>query len=538
MQDTSYDVVIVGSGVAGALIAARLAEAGASVRILEAGPRTDRDAAVKRYRNGEYAYESPAWAPQPAGQDLNNYYVQDGEVMFDSDYERRVGGTTWHWLGNCPRLLPSDFEMQTRFGVGVDWPISYDDLEPWYLEAEHELGVAGNSEHNDGSPRSGDYPMPPLPMASGDLMFKEAAASLGLELLETPQARNSVEGFQGRSICCGNAMCIPVCPVQAKYDATVHTDIAEAAGAELTENAMVSKVVVGDDGAITHVVYLDPDGTEHEVTGKIFVIAANGIETPRLLLMSKSENAPNGVANSSDQVGRNLADHPEARVSAVVPNAYIGYRGPLQLSGIDEVREGEFRGERSAMRLQVSHSVGSPQTVAASLIEEGKVGVSLFSSIKETAPYQVRLASMLEQLPDPNNRVTIDEEQLDPLGLPRPKLTYSHDEYIAKGWEAANELHEQMLEAVGATDIVHSDRLGGVGHLMGTARMGDDPETSVADANGRTHDHENLYIAGAALFPTSGTANPTLTIAALSLRTADHLMVELGLSQDAMSLVV
>lgn len=530
-QETNYDVVIVGSGVAGALIAARLSEAGASVRILEAGPRTNRDDAVNRYRSGKYAYENPEWAPQPAGQDVNNYYVQDGEVMFDSDYERRVGGTTWHWLGNCPRLLPSDFEMETRFGVGVDWPISYDDLEPWYVDAESELGVAGNSEHGDGSPRSGDYPMPPLPLASGDLMFKEAAASLGLELLETPQARNSVDGYQDRPICCGNAICIPVCPIQAKYDATVHLDIAEAAGAELTENAMVSKIVVGEDGAVTMVHYLDSDGTVHEVSGSVFVIAANGIETPRLLLMSKDENVPDGVANSSDQVGRYLQDHPEARVSAIVQQPYVGYRGPLQLSGIDQVREGEFRSERGAIRLQVSHSVGNPVTVATALIGEGQVGVSLFTGITDTAPYQVRLASMIEQLPDPENRVTIDETQLDPLGLPRPKLTYSHDDYVHGGWEAANELHDQMLEAVGATDVVHSEQLGGVGHLMGTTRMGDDPASSVTDGYGRTHDHENLFLAGSGLFPTSGTANPTLTIAALSLRTADHLIAELGLGQ-------
>lgn len=529
-QETTYDVVIVGSGVAGALIAARLSDAGASVRILEAGPRTNREDAVNRFRAGEYAYESPEWAPQPAGQDVNNYYVQDGTVMFDSDYERRVGGTTWHWLGNCPRLLPSDFELQTQFGVGADWPISYDDLEPWYVDAESELGVAGNSEHEDGSPRSVEYPMPPLPFASGDMMFKEAAESLGLELLETPQARNSVAGYQNRAQCCGNAMCIPVCPVQAKYDATVHLELAEAAGAELTENAMVSKIVIGEDGNVTMVQYLDPEGAVHDVMGNMFVVAANGIESPRLLLMSKDDNVPNGVANSSDQVGRNLADHPEARVSAVVPKPYIGSRGPLQLSGIDSVREGEFRSERGAIRFQVSHSTGNPVNVANTLIEDGLVGVELMTGIAKTAPFQVFLASMIEQLPDPENRVTLDETQLDPLGLPRPKLTYSHDEYIQGGWDAATELHNQMLEAVGATDIVHFEELGGVGHLMGTTKMGDDPATSVADGFGKTHDHGNLYIAGSSLFPTTGTANPTLTIAALSLRTADRLKTELGLA--------
>jgi len=527
------DVVIVGSGVAGALIATRLAAAGAKVRILEAGPRTDRAAAVTRYRSGQYAYESPEWAPQPTTSDLDYYYVQAGPVKFSSDYERRVGGTTWHWLGNCPRLLPSDFAMKTRFGVGVDWPISYDDLEPWYVDAEHELGVSGNSEHNDGSPRSAPYPMPGLPFASGDEMFREAAKTLGLDLLQTPQARNAEPGYQGRSQCCGNATCIPVCPVQAKYDATHHLDLAEKAGVQITENAVVFNVVADANGAIGKVQYKDPDGATHDVTARLFVIAANGIETPKLLLLSTGEYAPNGIANSSDQVGRHLADHPEARVSAIVPRPYAGYRGPLQLSGIDSVREGDFRSARAAIRLQVSHSVGSPMTVAGNLIAQGKVGVALFSEIAKVAPYQVRLASMIEQLPDENNRVTIDETQVDALGIPRPKLTYSYDDYVMGGWKAANELHNQMLAAVGATDIVHAEELGGVGHLMGTVRMGNDPATSVADAYGRTHDHPNLYLAGSGLFPTTGTANPTLTIAALALRSAAQIARELGLTPVA-----
>ena len=532
-NEPQYDVVIVGSGVAGALIGARLAAAGAKVRFLEAGPRTERAAAVTRYRSGQYAYESPAWAPQPTTSDLDYYYVQDGPVKFSSDYERRVGGTTWHWLGNCPRLLPSDFEMKTRFGVGVDWPFGYDQLETWYVDAEHELGVAGNSEHNDGSPRSAPYPQPPLPLASGDLMFKEAAASLGLELLETPQARNSIDGYQKRPQCCGNATCIPVCPIQAKYDATYHLALAEVAGAELTENAVVYRIDIGSDGKVTKVQYKDPDGTSHDVTGRLFVIAANAIETPKLLLLSASENAPHGAANSSDQVGRHLADHPEARVSAKVPKPYVGYRGPLQLSGIDQVREGDFRSRRGAIRLQVSHSVGSPLNLAQNLIADGGVGPSLFAEIAKIAPYQVRLASMIEQLPDAENRVMIDETQVDALGIPRPKLTYSHDDYVQGGWDAANELHAQMLAAVGAFDIQYDKELGGVGHLMGTVRMGDDPAGSVTDAFGRTHDHANLFLAGSGLFPTTGTANPTLTIAALALRSAAHIATELGFEPAA-----
>jgi choline dehydrogenase-like flavoprotein len=534
-QDVRYDAVIVGSGVAGALIGARLAAAGAKVRILEAGPRTDRTAAVTRYRSGQYAYESPAWAPQPTTSDLDYYYVQDGPVKFSSDYERRVGGTTWHWLGNCPRLLPSDFEMKTRFGVAVNWPISYDDLEPWYIDAEHELGVAGDSDHNDGSPRSAAYPMPPLPLASGDLMFREAATTLGLELLATPQARNSVVGYQNRPQCCGNATCIPICPIQAKYDATYHIALAEQAGAEITENAVVFNIAIGADGHVTHVQYKDPDGNPHDVTGKLYIVAANGIETPKLFLLSKGEYAQNGVANSSDQVGRHLADHPEARVSAKVPKPYIGYRGPLQLSGIDQVREGNFRNERGATRLQVSHSVGSPLNLASTLIANGAVGASLFNEIVKVAPFQVRLASMIEQLPDAGNRVTLDETQVDGLGIPRPRLTYSYDEYVMGGWKAATDLHNRMLAAVGATDIVHAEELGGVGHLMGTVRMGDNPSESVADGFGRTHDHANLFLAGSGLFPTTGTANPTLTIAALALRSAAHIATELGLKTVATS---
>lgn len=527
-----YDVVFVGAGVAAAVAGSRLAAAGAKVVFLEAGPRTERDAAVTRFRGGQYPYESPAWAPQPTSSDPDHYYVQAGRVPFTSDYERRVGGTTWHWLGTCPRLLPSDFEMQTQFGVGVDWPITYDDVESWYVQAEAELGVAGPSDYDAGSPRSAPYPMPAIPIASGDEVLKEAFAKHDVRVNANPQARNSVEGYQGRAICCGNATCIPICPVQAKYDAMVHIDLAERSGAEVRENAVVHRVDVGEDGNVSGVRYLSPDGAETTVTGTRYVIAANAIETPKLLLMSKQDAAPNGVANSSDQVGRNLMDHPWARAHGVASWPNAGSRGPLSVAGGDDIRAVDTRGDFAAYRLELGHYVGNPQNTAQDLIDRGVAGTQLFQLIGRTAPYQVEIAALLEQLPDPENRVEADEEHLDEIGLPRPKITYDHGDYTRNGWEEAKKLFSVLLEEAGVTDIDFSEP-GGAGHLLGTTRMGDDPATSVADSYGRTHDHPNLYLAGGGLFPTVGTANPTLTIAALALRTAEQIAGELGLTIEA-----
>lgn len=527
-----YDVVFVGAGVAAAVAGARLAAAGAKIVFLEAGPRTERDAAVTRYRGGQYPYESPDWAPQPNWLDPDHYYVQAGKVKFSSDYERRVGGTTWHWLGTCPRLLPSDFEMQSQFGVGADWPIGYDDIEPWYVQAEAELGVAGPSDYDAGSPRSAPFPMPAIPISSGDEVLKEAFAKHDVRVNANPQARNSVDGYQGRHICCGNATCIPICPVQAKYDATYHIDLAEQSGAEVRDNAVVHRVDIGDDGSVSGVRYLSPDGTESTVTGTLYVIAANAIETPKLLLMSKQDGAPNGVANSSDQVGRNLMDHPWARALAVVDWPYAGSRGPLSVAGGDDIRAVDTRGDFAAYRLELSHSVGSPIAVAEDLIGQGMAGTQLFDLIGKTAPHQVQIAALLEQLPDPENRVEADEEHLDAIGLPRPKLTYDHGDYTRNGWEEAKKLFSTLLADVGGTDVEFTEP-GGAGHLLGTHRMGEDPATSVTDSFGKTHDHPNLYLAGGGLFPTVGTANPTLTIAALALRTAEQIAGDLGLSIEA-----
>ncbi|NUR08447.1 MAG: GMC family oxidoreductase [Nocardioidaceae bacterium] len=533
------DVVVVGSGVAGALVAWKLATAGASVTVLEAGPRIDRDTAVEVFRAApakvpESPYPNTAHAPRPSVLDIGipgtGYFIQAGPDTFGSTYERIVGGTTWHWLGSTPRLLPTDFRMRSEFGVGVDWPIGYADLEPWYVRAERAMGVAGDPAQNGGSPRSAGFPMEAVPGSFLDSVVGAAAARIGLRVELTPQARNT-ETFNDRHHCVGNSNCIPICPIGAKYDALVHLDLAEEAGARVIANAVAFDLVLRADGSVSGVRYRRPDGSEATETGRAVVLAANAVETAKLLLVS---NGGNGVANRSDQVGRNLMDHPIQLSWALSAQPVFPQRGPLSTSGIEETREATTRGERSAFRVEIANDgfrfpVGDPTVEftetpdRASFVRLREGGRPLADRWRDHLSREVRFASLTEQLPDPANRVEPAFDQTDAIGIPRPRISFRVDDYVRDGMADAKVVHERLFEALGAAERNHSDIAFGAGHLMGTTRMGTDPATSVLDAEGRAHDVPNLWMVGSGVFPTCGTANPTLTLAALSLRTADAL---------------
>ncbi len=271
MQRTA-DVVIVGSGVCGALVAARLATRGVKVLILEAGPRVSRPAALTQYRAAlikvpECAYPNAPYAPHSTSDRPDSYYLQNGPDKYEATYLRQVGGTTWHWLGTALRFVPDDFRLHSTFGVGLDWPMTYDDLEPWYSEAEEELGVAGDPNAALDAPRSRPYPIPAIPLSYLDRRVAAAVAKLGYTVEPTPQARNS-ERYQNRPACCGSSSCIPICPIQAKYDAMVHVTQAERAGAELVDRAIASVVEIGADGRVSNLRYKRPDGSEIECDGE------------------------------------------------------------------------------------------------------------------------------------------------------------------------------------------------------------------------------------------------------------------------------
>ncbi|QJP17255.1 GMC family oxidoreductase [Starkeya sp. ORNL1] len=528
MADTiTAEVIIVGSGIAGALLAAKLAEAGVKVAILEAGATVDRANAVDAYWKAvikvpECPYPAVPQAMHPVSDNLDFWYRQSGPDKFASTYLKVVGGTTWHWLGTCLRLVPNDFRLKTAYGQAVDWPVSYDELEPFYGQAETEIGVSGDSGEALGSPRSTPYPMPVIQPTYLDKAFGDVLKSTTYEVRATPQGRNSVERDE-RMACCGNASCIPVCPVQAKYDATVHLGRAVAAGAALHEKTTAVALDVAADRTIAAVRFKRWDGSEGLATGKVFVIAAHAIEGPRLLLASRNETLPNGVANSSDQVGRNLMDHPTQLSWALAPAPLYPYRGPLSTSGIENVRDGNFRRERGAFRIEIGNDgwswpTGAPISTASELAKQGLRGKALDAALRDQASRHIRLASLVEQLPEPDNRVTLDADERDMYGVPLPHITYRLDDYVKAGFAASVAAHDDIFARLGATQIKHSPDAQGAGHIIGTARMGDDPKSSVVDKDLRSHDHRNLFVLGSAVFPTSATANPTLTIAALSLR--------------------
>ena len=591
-DDSRYDVVIVGAGVNGALIAKRLTRAGLRVLVLEAGPATawsfdDYTAHLNHFfeasgKNPESAWPPAGNAPQPDTADMRSgdgYFVQLGPDKYGSSYTRLLGGSTLHWLGVCLRMLPEDFELRTRYGVGRDWPIGYADLEPYYREAEWEIGVSADvaDQSHLGVEFAGgyDYPMRALPPSYSDQVLAAAVdgmkVSLGgqsfaLRVRSYPAGRNSIprDGYQpagavdergaGQALardlgqrCAGNTACTPICPIQAKYNAQKSLAQADQDNLTVIAQAVAAKVVVdpvsGAVQGIEYQLYADPGSPRHErrtARARAYVLAAHAVENAKLMLAS-------GLGGDSP-VGQGLMDHPALYAWGLSPIPVGAYRGPLSTAGIDDLRGGAFRTQHAAFRFDIGNdgwraTTGAPDsTVAAAVTGQGLYGARLRGYLEETLPRHVRFSLAVEQLPSPANRVTIDPRYTDPLGNPRPVISYHIDDYTLAGMAAATGVAQQVFSQAGIEDrtdpasaawfpsVAYDGQVfhyHGMGHFAGTHAMGGSAADSVVDADQRSWAHRNLFVVGSGSFPTMGTSNPTLTMAALSLRTAGRMIEEL-----------
>ncbi len=513
------DVCVIGAGPAGAMVADRLA-GDHEIVILDAGPRFDESSRQRRQERAlRPAFDRPdVW---DVGGPRDRHSAR-GERFYPLNHTRvkGVGGTTLHWQGMVMRLHAADFNSAHARGVGADWPIDYEDLRPYYAEAERELAVSGADDNPYGPPREEPFPVPPFPPSHSDSIFAEACERLEIDMHSVPNARPS-EAYDGRNPCVGYGTCRPVCPERAKYDATIHVERAEAAGATVIDRAPVQRLT-HDGDRVDAAVYATPGGAERRQTAAAFVLACGGVETPRLLLLSTSAAFPDGLANTSGAVGRYFMDHLFAGMGGQVARETRQHHVGFLTSECHQFYD-EADAETAPFKLEFFNYDG-PTPLDLALTGEDW-GDELLDRMRAEYGNHLGMGALVEQLPREDRYVTLDRDRTDAHGNPVPDIHWDVDERALRTLERANEIQAAILDELGAerTWRVGPADTFPVSHHMGTTRMGTDPAESVVDAHLRTHDLENCWIVSSSVFPTGGAMNPTLTIAALALRAGDDL---------------
>jgi choline dehydrogenase-like flavoprotein len=533
-EHDAVDFVIVGSGAAGGVLANELATAGFNVVVLEQGPWQQ----APQFTHDELAIEREQAMLNRAFEPYQGFRTSDSTAAAQNRgrgllYRRAVGGSSVHFAANYWRFRPIDFEECSVHGsiAGTgfaDWPISYDELEPYYTKVEWEIGVSGAPGPFD-PPRSKPFPMPPLPNKSGGVLLERGARALGLHAQPAPMAILS-QPRDGRSACmaCGHCTFYG-CEFGAKSSSLV-TVIPKAVATgrcELRTESTAARVETNDKGRVTGVVYFDRDGKERRQSAKAVVLAANGAETARLLLMSASPRFPHGLANSSGNVGRYIMFNGAAYTSGRFEHPLNEYKGAVASRIVLDFYDTDpKRGFYGGGGIDARFPLGAIGFALDALPPDVPTWGSEYKhALRDYYTHSVRFMSHLTSLPVATNAVTLDPDHRDPFGRPGFLLTYQDhpDDMKTKQW--FRDRTEEMMHAAGATAVWNQPVLqidGGV-HLLGTARMGNDPRDSVVDRYHRAHDVPNLFICDGSSFVTSGRGQPTMTIQALAYRAADHI---------------
>ena len=523
MADT-VDVLIIGSGASGAAVAWSLAETKMRIVCLEQGdwmnpaeyPSTGRDWEARVH--GDYA-TSPNIRARPTDYPINDDNSPIKVVNFNG-----VGGGTVMYTGHFPRLHPSDFRVRSLDGVADDWPVDYATLEPFFAENDRMMGVSGLAGDPAGPPRQ--PPMPPLPLGKTGTRWAQAMNTLGWHWWPSDTTL-ATQDYEGRARCINLGHCTPGCAQGAKASTDItYWPAAIRAGGELRTRCRGRDITTNAEGMASGVVYYDAEGVERFQAAEVVILACNGVGTPRLLLNSASGRFPNGLANSSGLVGRNLMFHPYIQVYGYSDEPLDGNRGPPLCLWSKEFYETDpARDFVRGYMFQFNRGVGVINEAITSAAD-GRLpwGEDHHSAYRRLVHRRMSLSAVIEDLPEAHNRVTLDPVLKDGHGIPSPRIDYTVGEnsrrMIAHGIARATEI----LHAAGAHDIgVQNPILYGGWHLLGTARMGTDPARSVVNEWGRSHDVRNLFIVDGSVFVTAGGVNPTSTIQALALYIADSM---------------
>lgn len=528
---STVDFVVVGSGSSGGIIAKELSTRGFSVVVLEQGPRL----APTQFEHDEFKtwFQNGLTNTHPVtfrAEAKEKAEVGRGGLM----YAKVVGGSSVHFTANFWRFRPIDFNEATKLGpiagTGLaDWPITYEELEPYYTKVDWEIGVSGAPGWGD-PPRSKPYPMPPLPNKSAGVIFERAATQLGWHPVPAPLAIAS-QPHNGRPPCqqCGFCMGFG-CEYGAKSStlATV-IPIAEQTGrCEIRPHSYVRKVETDAKGRVTGVVYYDAERREQRQKSRAVVLACNGAETAKLLLNSKSNRFPQGLANSSGLVGKYLMFNGAALATGIFEHPLNEYKGVqvtrLALDWYDsDPKRGFYGGGGIDARFDAKHPIifalgGTPPY-------HPTWGAVYKRFLRHGFTRQMTLYGHSTSLPLETNNITLDPRMKDDFGVPAIRVTYKDHPDDLKMSEFLLARCKELMETAKArtywgTPV--SPQTFGV-HLLGTCRMGNDPRTSVVDKFHRAHDVPNLFVCDGSSLVTSGRGQPTMTIMALAFRAGEHI---------------
>jgi choline dehydrogenase-like flavoprotein len=506
-DDDEVDLVIVGAGAGGSVLAQRLARHGWRIVILEAGPFWDPDADWVSDEAGSHALY---WnEPRVIG-------GADPVELGKNNSGRGVGGSMVHYAGYAPRFHPSDFQTSTRDGVGADWPIAYEELKPHYEEVERELPVSGQ-DWPWGDPHS--YPFSPHPITGAAATLMRGARELDIAMRVGPVA--IVNGtFGNRPHCIYRGYCQQGCKVNAKGSPYVsHLPDALENGVEIRAHSMAAAVEMDDaSGRATGVRYISEGSDEHRLQRAAAVaVCCYSIETPRLLLQSTSRRHPNGLGNNADQVGRYVMVQGATQTAGRFPEELRAYKGPPPEVSSEQFYETD-PGRGFARGFSIQTVSPKPIEWAQHVLADGHWGPALREYMRDYNHWAT-VGVLNELLPHPENRVTLADDQ-DRFGLPVARMDYSLSDNDKRNIEYSTRVITDILHAAGAQDVLTIQRFA---HLVGGARMGADPQESVTDSDHRIWDTPNVFACDGSVCPTQGSANPALTIMALASRLASRL---------------
>lgn len=518
------DVLIIGAGASGAAVAWSLADTRMRILCMEQGdwvrssefPSNGRDWEARQF--GDFSI-SPNRRNRPADYPINDADSPIKVVNFNG-----VGGGTVLYAGHFPRLHPSDFRVRSLDGVADDWPVDYATLEPWFALNDRMMGISSLA----GDPAYPAKPsvMPPLPLGRTGQVLGQAMNRLGWHWWPSDSAMATRE-YEGRAPCINLGHCIAGCAQGAKASTDLtYWPQAIRQRVALRTRCRVREITLGPDGMANGVVYYDERGKECFQAAEIVILACNGVGTPRILLNSVSGRFPNGLANSSGLVGRNLMFHPYAMIRGWLDEPLDNHRGPHIGTWSQQFYETDVsRGFVRGFTYQFSRGQG-PVLTAMTGMAHGRIpwGQDHHAAYRRRFDRGFGMLAICEDLPEEHNRVTLDADLTDRHGIPAPRITYRLSDNSRRMLDFAIDRGREILHTAGARDVITEAPVAQAGwHLLGTARMGTDPQRSVVNEWGRSHDVRNLFIVDGSLFVTSGGANPTATIQALALYIADRI---------------